>query len=125
MFDDSYEEFCDKANKAAEVNKGLKFPRYGKNLRFNSVGVYSYGAKIATLDLGEKTIQRLGYWSPTTSKHYNYAGRVLEEHYNFIQKPPAEATIHLEFLSGIVASDIHLIHAQNLSYDDNAEFSGC
>ena len=78
MFDDSYAEFCDKAAKAAEINKGLKFPRYGKNLRFNSEGVYSYGAKIANLNLAEKTLQRLGYWSPTTSKHYNYAGRVLE-----------------------------------------------
>ena len=119
MFDDSYEEFCDKANKAAEVDKGLKFPRYGKNLRFNSVGVYSYGAKIANLDLGEKTIQRLGYWSPTTSKHYNYAGRVLDENYNFIQKPPAAATIPLEFLSGAVASDLPLIHVQTISYDDH------
>ena len=60
MFNDSYEEFREKATKAADVNKGLKFPRYGKNLRFNSEGVYSYGATIANLDLSERGIQRLG-----------------------------------------------------------------
>ena len=119
MFNDSYEEFRDKATKAAEVNKGLKFPRYCKNLRFNSEGVYSYGAKVANLDFGERTIQRLGYWSPTTSKHYNYAGKLLEERYNFVQKPDAEATIPIEFLSGFVVNDIPFVHVQHLSYDDH------
>ena len=104
MFNDSYEEFRDKATKAAEVNKGLKFPRYGKNLRFNSAGVYSYGAKIATLDLGEKTIQRLGYWSPTTSKHYNYAAHLLNICYDF--RP--------------IASHDPLVQVQHLSYDDHS-----
>ena len=54
MFSDSYAEFCHKAEKAAEVNKGLKFPRYCNNLRFSGDGIYSYGAKIANIDLKEK-----------------------------------------------------------------------
>jgi len=116
---DSYAEFCSKAEKVAEVNKGLKFPRYCKNLRFNGVGIYSYGAKIANIDLAEKTIQRMGYWSPTSSKHYNYAGKVLQERYGFLEKPPTEATIPIEFLSGFVCNDIPHTHVQHLSYDDH------
>ena len=119
MFDDSYAEFCDKAAKAAEIKKGLTLPRYSKRLRFHSESVDSYGAKIANLDLSEKSIQRLGYWSPTTSKHYNYAGKLLEERYNFVQKPGAEATVPIEFLSGFVANDIPFVHVQHLSYDDH------
>ena len=106
MFNDSYAEFCDKATKATEGTRGLKFPRYGKNLRYNSEGIYSYGAKIANLDLREKTIQRIGYWSQTSSKHYNYAGTLLNICYNFNEKPPT-------------ASDVPLIHVQNLSYDEH------
>jgi len=139
MFSDSYAEFCSKAEKAAEVNKGLKFPRYCKNLRFSGNGIYSYGAKIANIDLAEKTIQRMGYWSPTSSKHYNYAGKVLQERYGFLEKPPpsqrspedkgvlpkesrgprtTEATVPIEFLSG-VDHTCPLIHVQHLSYDDH------
>jgi len=110
---DSYAEFCSKAEKAAEVNKGLKFPRYCKNLRFNGVGIYSYGAKIANVDLAEKTIQRTGYWSPTSSKHYNYAGQVLQERYGFIEKPPPKG------VPMTTEATIPLIHVQHLSYDDH------
>ena len=119
MFNDSYAEFCDKATKATEGTRGLKFPRYGTNLRYNSEGIYSYGAKIANLDLREKTIQRIGYWSQTSSKHYNYAGTLLNICYNFNEKPPGEVTIPLEFLSGVVASGAPLIHVQHLSNDDH------
>ena len=80
----------------------MKFPRYCKNLRFSGDGIYSYGAKIANIDLKEKTIQRMGFWSPTNSKHYNYAGKVLQERYGF------------------VCNDIPLTHVQHLSYDDHA-----
>ena len=117
MFSDSYAEFCHKAEKAAEVNKGLKFPCC-ENLRFSGDGIYSYGAKIANIDLEEKTIQRMGYWSPTSSKHYNYAGKVLQERYGFLEKPPTEATVPIEFLSG-VDHTCPLIHVQHLSYDDH------
>ena len=72
MADDNFYEFCEKAEKAKEKGKGLKFLRYGKNLRYDSEGIYSYGTKIANLDLRRRTIQKLGYWSPTNSKHYNY-----------------------------------------------------
>ena len=78
MVDDNFYEFCEKAEKAKEKGKGLKLPRYEKNLRYDSEGIYSYGTKIANLDLGRRTIQKFGYWSPTSSKHYNYAKRMLD-----------------------------------------------
>ena len=83
--DHSFYEFCDKAEKAKEKGKCFKFLRYGKNLRYDSEGIYSYGAKVANLDLGRRTIQKLGHWSPTNSKHYNYAKRMLEECYEFYE----------------------------------------
>ena len=120
MFSDSYAEFCHKAEKAAEVNKGLKFPRYCKNLRFNGVGIYSYGAKIANVDLAEKTIQRMGYWSPTSSKHYNYAGQVLQERYGFIEKsPPSQRSPEDKGVPRTTEATIPHIHVQHLSYDDH------
>ncbi len=38
--------------KAKEKNKGLKFLRYGRNLRYNKEGIYSYSAKMANLETG-------------------------------------------------------------------------
>ena len=106
MADDNFYEFCEKAEKANEKGKGLRFLRYGKNLRYDSEGIYSYGAKIANLDLGRRTIQKLGYWSPTSSTHYNYAKRVLGECYDFYEIENA-------------SSGSQLTHFQNLSYDDH------
>ena len=93
----NFYEWSEKAEKATEKGKGLKFDRYGKNLRYNSEGIYSYGTKIAHIDLNLRTIQKLGYWSPTTSKHFNYAAKLLDTHYNFHD----------------------LVHVQHLSYDDH------
>ena len=112
MFNDSYAEFCDKAEKATEKQRGLKFPRYGQNLRYNSEGIFSYGVRIANLDLKEKSIQRRGYWSPTSSKHYNYAGQILEAAYGFVQKPDAPTGQPIEILTP-------LVHVEYLSYDDH------
>ena len=81
--DHSFYEWSEKADKAKEQGKGLKFLRYGKNLRYNSEGIYSYGAKIANLDLKQRTIQKLGCWSPASSKHYNYDARLLDTCYDF------------------------------------------
>ena len=108
--DDNFYEFREKAEKAKEKGKGLKFLRYGKNLRYDSEGIYSYGTKIANLDLGRRTIQKLGYWSPTSSTHYNYAARMLDERYGFYETenaPPGGQ------------SGGQLIHCQNLSYDSH------
>ena len=100
--------FAKKAEKAKEKGKDLKFLRYEKNLRYDSEGIYSYGTKIANLDLGRRTLQQLSYWSPTSSKHYNYAKRMLEECYDFYETENAP-------------SGGQLIHWQNLSYDSHTE----
>jgi hypothetical protein len=80
---DNFYEWSEKAEKATEKGKALKFDRYGKNLRYNSEGIYSYGTKIANIDLQQRTIQKRGYWSPTTSKHFNYAAQLLDTRYDF------------------------------------------
>jgi hypothetical protein len=49
------------------------FERYTKNLRYDDEGVYSYGTKVIELDWIKLTAKRLGRWSPTTSRHQNYA----------------------------------------------------
>ena len=106
-------EFYDKAEKATERSRGLKFTRYGQNLRYSSEGVYSYGVRIANLDLKDRSIQRRGHWRPTSSKHFHYAGQVLEEVYGFVQKPDAPTGQPIEILTP-------LVHVENLSYDDHA-----
>ena len=80
---DNFHEWRDIAEKATDRGKVLKFDRYCKNLRYNSEGIYSYGTKIADLDLGQRTILKLGHWSPTTSKHFNYAAKLLDMSYDF------------------------------------------
>ena len=99
--DNNLYEWSEKAEKATEKGKNLKFLRYGKNLKYNIEGIYSYGIKITNLDLKQKTIQTLGYWSPTSSKHFNYAAHLLDICYGF--RP--------------IYSD--MIHVQHLSYDDH------
>jgi len=99
--DHNFYEWSEKAEKATEKGKVLKFDRYGKNLRYNSEGIYSYGTKIAHLDLHHRTIEKLGYRSPTTGKHFNYAAHLLDICYDF--RP-----IHDD-----------LVHVQRLSYDDH------
>ena len=81
--DHNFYEWSEKAEKATKKNKTLKFPRYGKNLRFTNEGIYSYGTQIAHFDLRRRTIQKLGHWSPTNSKHLNYAAHLLEICYEF------------------------------------------
>lgn len=55
-----------------------KFPKYKQNLSYDSRYVYSYGTKVA--EIKGDTLVKLGYWSATTSKHINYAGRELNLH---------------------------------------------
>ena len=62
-----------------EDNK-IKFPRYRKQLRFDENGVYSYGKKIAHLDVSRRTVERsIG----ESTEHYNYAKHYLAEKYGF------------------------------------------
>ena len=110
--DHNFYEWSEKAENATEKGKVLKFDRYGKNLRYNSDGIYSYGTKIAHIDLNLRTIQKLGHWSPTTSKHFNHAAKLLDTRYDFrpIEAAPSGGT--LESLGPNV-------HVQHLSYDDH------
>ena len=64
---------------ATEAGKRKTFPRFKKNLRIDETGLYSYSTKIADIDFGHRTIRSLGKWSPTSSRHYNYARKLLEE----------------------------------------------
>jgi hypothetical protein len=55
----------------------MKFDRYCKNFRYDSLFVYSYETKVIQLNWKNRTAKRLGKWSPTTSTHMNYAIRML------------------------------------------------
>ena len=116
--DRNFYEFSEEAEEATEKGKVLKFLRYGRNLRYDSEGIYSYGTQIANLDMRMRTIQKLGYWSPTTSKHYNYAARLFDICYDFCpiedrpEVPEAEGASPLPNVAPFV-------HVQHLSYDDH------
>jgi hypothetical protein len=52
-----------------------KFAKYKANLSYDDKFIYSYGTKVAKIH--PKTVEKLGYWSMTTSKHINYAAKEL------------------------------------------------
>ncbi len=58
---------------ATKKGKKSKFDRYCKNLRYDAFGGYSYDTEVISLNWKHKTAKRLGRWSPTTSRHMNYA----------------------------------------------------
>ena len=53
------------------------FNRYKQNLRVIDNHVISYTTKVGRIDWGNRTLTILGWWSPTTSKHINYAASEL------------------------------------------------
>ena len=63
--------------------KRIKFDRYCKNLRYDAFFVYSYDTAVIQINLKDRTAKRLGKWSPTTSRHMNYAIRMLTISYDF------------------------------------------
>ena len=81
--DQHYDDFFEKAQKASDKGKFVKLPSYQKNLKYNFDGLYSYNTKIAHHDLPGRTIVKLGRWSVTSTMHYNYARRLLEDRYGF------------------------------------------
>ena len=83
MNDQHYDEFFENAQKASDKDKFLKLPRFQANLRYNFDGLYSYLTKIAHLDLPGRTIVKLGKYSVTSTMHYNYTRRFLEDRYGF------------------------------------------
>ena len=105
-------DFKREAEQATEKREVLKFQRYTKNLKYNSEGIYSRNVKIANLDIRNRTIQKRGYWSQTTTKHYNYAKRVLNLCYGFEEIEPAPAGGPSEFLHPP-------IEIQSMSYWDH------
>jgi hypothetical protein len=52
-----------------------KFKKYTQNLSYGDGFIYSYGTKVAKIH--KDTVEKLGYWSVTTSKHINYAAKEL------------------------------------------------
>ena len=81
--DQNYDDFFEKVQKASDKGKFVKLPRFQRNLKYNFDGLYSYLTKIAHLDLPGRTIVKLGRWSVTSTMHYNYARRLLEDRYGF------------------------------------------
>ena len=81
--DQHYDEFFENAQKASDKGKFMKLPRFQRNLKYNFDGLYSYSTKIAHLDLPSRMIVKLGKWSPTSTTHYNYTRRLLEDRYGF------------------------------------------
>ncbi len=65
------------------MGKFVKLPRFQRNLKNNFDGLYSCSTKISHLDLPSKTIVKLGKWSVTSTTHYNYTRRFLEDTYGF------------------------------------------
>ena len=70
---------------ATKKGKKRKFDRYCKNLRYDAFGVYSYDTEVIQLNWKHKTAKRLGRWSPTTSRHMNYAINMLKMCFNFTE----------------------------------------
>ena len=81
--DQHFDDFFENAMKASDKGRFLKLPRYQKNLKYNFDGLYSYSTRIALLDLPGRTITKIGRWSVTSTAHYNYARRFLEDTYGF------------------------------------------
>jgi hypothetical protein len=46
--------------------------KYKQNLKVEGDNVYSYSTHVATINHETRTVEALGYWSQTTSKHINY-----------------------------------------------------
>lgn len=54
------------------------FDRYKENLRLVDDKVYSYTTHVATVNMNDRTLTQLGYWSKTTQKHINYVASELD-----------------------------------------------
>jgi len=51
--------------------------KYKANLKVSGNNVLSYNTHVATIDHETEIVNRLGYWSVTTSKHINYVASEL------------------------------------------------
>ena len=80
---ETYKLMCATLYGKTMKGKKEKFDRYCKNLRYDAFFVYSYDTAVIQLNLKDRTAKRLGRWSQTTSRHMNYAIRMLELSYDF------------------------------------------
>ena len=78
-----YQQFKTKTILAIEKSRKLKFERFTVNLRYDANGLYSHNTKVAHFNLDEKTIQKLGWWSKTTSRHYNWCHKYFKNNFDF------------------------------------------
>ena len=72
-----YKQRRDSLNYALRDDRTLSWTLYGRYLKWNKVGVYSYNTKVIEINWERATAKRLGKWSPTTSRHMNYAMQKL------------------------------------------------
>ena len=54
-----------------------RLDKYKANLHVKGNKVFSYGTHVANIDHKKCVVHKLGYWSPTTSKHINYVAAEL------------------------------------------------
>ena len=78
-----YDDFLFYAREATWKGKFMRLPRFQKHLKYNFDGLYSYNKRIADLDIADKTIEKRGKLSPTSTTHYNYTRQLLVDHYGF------------------------------------------
>ena len=78
-----YDDFLFYAREATWKGKFMRLPRFQKNLNYNFDGLYSYNKRIADLDIADKTIEKRGKLSSTSTTHYNYTHQLLVDHYGF------------------------------------------
>ena len=96
---DSYEEFRKSAESATKNGTSFIFFKYSKNLRYDAVGVYSYGSTIAYIDLKQKTIQKIGLLAPLYNDHYIYATHMFKMCYDFREEKDTNDFIFIQELS--------------------------
>ena len=96
---DSYGEFRKSAESATKNGTRFTFFKNNKNLRYDAVGVYSYGSKIAHIDLKQKTIQKIEPLAPLYSDHYIYAKHMFRICYDFSEEKDKNDFIFIQELS--------------------------
>ena len=82
---EEYKALCASIYTKTKKGRKIKFDRYCKNLRYDAFFVYSYDTAVIKLNLKDRTAQRLGKWSKTTSTHMNYAIRMFTMFYQFTE----------------------------------------
>ena len=80
---EEFKQFKNQVIAATTKGKKLKFKQFTVNLRYDATGLYSYTTKVAELNFEDKTIKKLGWWSQSTSRHYNWTRKYLQEQFDF------------------------------------------